>query len=369
MTAKRSDAAPARCRARAVWRGVAALLVSALVAAACGGAGDTGRAAGAATDGGAVDRSGPRRILRFAFAPDPVWDYLKDTGTLAEWESQHHVRVVDTASWDEFSYFAGGHGDIVSTASYELPLLERETGTRTVTFGKYNHVRNVPLVRPESGFATFADLPDGAKVAASSSVGATVVWGMLIEKLHDRTLTAGAGDFELVVADNALMPELVRTGEVDVCICDPETAARELRTGELDVMYGGQTAQDLYRDVSGIDHFGLMSNMFTATERWYDANPDLVVAWLELWQQGIDLWNRNVAEIVGIYPQHFAVETEEDIEFVIDYLGANDWFVDDVALTREWIDGEIHVYELMQETGFMDSAEEVPRFEVVDVDG
>ncbi|HSK98192.1 MAG TPA: hypothetical protein VK891_16315, partial [Euzebyales bacterium] len=121
--------------------------------------------------------------------------------------------------------------------------------------------------------------------------------------------------------------------------------------------------------VSGIDHFGLMSNMFTATERWYDANPDLVEAWLELWQQGIDLWNRNVEEIVGIYPQHFAVETEEDIEFVIDYLGANDWFVDDVTLTTHWIDGEVQVYEFMKETGFMDLGEEVPRFEAVGIDG
>jgi ABC-type nitrate/sulfonate/bicarbonate transport system substrate-binding protein len=346
-------------------RRLAVLLALALFATACA-SGAANDAADENDDGQQSERAGAE-IIRFAFAPDPVWDYLKDTGTLAQWESEHNVRVVDTSTWDEFTYFAGGHGDIISTATYELPLLERETKTKTVTFGKYNHVRNVPLTRSDSGYETFADLPDGAKVAASSAVGATVVWGMLIEKLHGRTLASGTGDFELVVADNALLAELVRSGEVEVCICDPETAARSLRTGELTVMYEGRTPQDLYREITGQDHFGLMSNMFTATEAWYEKNQDLAVAFAELWQQGLNLWNSNLEEIVSIYPQHFAVESEEDVQFVTDYLKEKDWFVDEVALTQEWIDGEIQMYELMKETGFMEEAEQVPRFEVLNI--
>jgi len=361
------DAGQVTRRTYGTWHHLVVLLVLALIPAACGGADEVAEGASAAAEDGA--ESGGADIIRFAFAPDPVWDYLKDTGTLAEWESENNVRVVDTASWDEFSYFAGGHGDIVSTASYELPLLERETDTKTVTFGKYNHVRNVPLVRPDSNFETFADVPDGAKVAASSAVGATVVWGMLIEKLHQRTLASGTGDFELVVADNALLAELVRTGEADVCICDPETAAGPLRTGQLEVLYDGRNAQDLYREITGEEHFGLMSNTFTSTEQWYEENPNQVVAFIELWQLGLDLWNENFEEIVGLYPQHFAVETEEDIAFVTNYLAEKDWFVDEVALTPEWIEGETQMYDLMKETGFMDASEEIPRFEVVEVGG
>ena len=351
------------------WHHLVVLLVLALVAAACGSAGGDDTAEGTSGPGATDGRSGGRNILRFAFAPDPVWDYLKDTGTLADWENEHNVRVVDTATWDEFAYFAGGHGDIVSAATYELPLLERETGTRTVTFGKYNHVRNVPLMRSDSGYRTFADLPDGAKVAASSAVGATLVWGMLIEKLHGRTLTSGAGDFELVVAENEVMPEMVRTGEIEICLCNPEAAVRDLRNGDLEVMYDGQTAQDLYQDISGLEHFGLMSNTFTSTEEWYEAHPELAAAFIDLWQQGLDLWNQNLEEIVGLYPQHFAVETEEDVAFVTNYLLENDWFVDEVALTQEWIEGETRMYALMKETGFMDNSEEIPRFEAVELGG
>ena len=69
---------------------------------------------------------------RFAFAPDPVWDYLRDTATLAQWEEDSNIRIVTSESWDEFTYFAGGHGDIVSMGTHELPVLEEETGIKVV---------------------------------------------------------------------------------------------------------------------------------------------------------------------------------------------------------------------------------------------
>ncbi len=295
-----------------------------------------------------------------------MWDYLKDTGTLAEWEERHNLRIVDTASWDEFAYFAGGHGDIVSAASYELPLVESETGTTTVTFGRYNHVRNVMLAQADSDYETLEDVPTGSRVAASSAVGATLVWGMLVENLHGLRLASGEGDYELIVADNALMPELVQRGEVEVCICNPEAAVSLLRTGELKVLYDGRTVQDLYQEITGSDHFGVMSNTFTSTEAWFDSNPEHAAAFLELWEEGLRLWNENLEEIVALYPQHFAVEDDEDIEFITEYLTEHDWFVDQVALTDEWIDGETQIYDLMKETGFMEEDAEVPRYEVVE---
>ena len=92
-------------------------------------------------------------------------------------EAQH--RIVTSSTWDEFAYFAGGHGDIVSTATYELPLLEDKTGIKTVTFGKYNLLRITPITRADSGYKTLADIPKGSKIAVpSSAVSSTLVWGM-----------------------------------------------------------------------------------------------------------------------------------------------------------------------------------------------
>ena len=87
-----------------------------------------------------------KQIIRFAFAPDPVWDWLKDSGELAIWEEENNIRIADSSTWDEFTYFSGGHGDIVSMGTQEIPVLEQETSIETVTFGKYNYQRS-PMMR------------------------------------------------------------------------------------------------------------------------------------------------------------------------------------------------------------------------------
>jgi hypothetical protein len=50
-------------------RVLAALLAMALVVVACGGDDAT-------EDTGAGGEAGCERVIRFTFAPDPVWDYL-----------------------------------------------------------------------------------------------------------------------------------------------------------------------------------------------------------------------------------------------------------------------------------------------------
>jgi len=110
---------------KAVWlRLLAVLLVFGLVAVACG------------DDDSAGGEGGGASIVRFAFAPDPVWDYLQDTGELAVWEEANNIRIVNTVSWDEFTFFGGGHGELVSMGTHELPLLETESGIKVVACGK-----------------------------------------------------------------------------------------------------------------------------------------------------------------------------------------------------------------------------------------
>jgi hypothetical protein len=105
-------------RTRSLVRLVAAACALALIAAACGEDGEAGG-------------DGERAVVRFAFAPDPVIDWLNDQGIIPEYEDDYNVRLVTTSSWDEFAFFAGGHGDIVSMATYETPVLEQETGVET----------------------------------------------------------------------------------------------------------------------------------------------------------------------------------------------------------------------------------------------
>jgi ABC-type nitrate/sulfonate/bicarbonate transport system substrate-binding protein len=114
-----------------------------------------------------------------------------------------------------------------------------------------------------------------------------------------------------------------------------------------------------------------MSNLFTATEEFYDANPEAMAAFLALWQRGIELWEENQAEIIETYPQHFAVEEPEDIAFIQEYMaGPNDWFVDSVYFTEEWVEAEQAIWDFQTElnpdnANYVEAGFEKPRFEVI----
>ena len=150
--------------------------------------------------------------MRFVFSPDPVWNWLEDEGILAEMEEESGITIERNESEDEFAFFAGGHADIVSTGSYETPVLEAETGVETVTIGKYNKAKDIVVVAGDSGYETFDDLEPGCKVGVESFSGSTIVWQALAEDLHGRTLGEGPDDLQMAITDFDTAPELVRDG-------------------------------------------------------------------------------------------------------------------------------------------------------------
>lgn len=333
--------------------GAAALTVAPLLGA-CG----SGSAATAGADG--------RTIIRFAFAPDPVWDYMNDNGMIVKWENQYNTRVVTSSSWDEFTYFAGGHGDIVSMASYELPVLESETKLKTATFGKYNLLRITPMAQPSKNYKTLADIPKGSKIGVPSAVSSTLVWQMFAKKLYNLDFRVGGGDWELVVADHFVMPQMVTKGELEAALAIPEAAIPQLRKGELEIMYDGKLPWQVYSEIIGHEHRGVMGNNFTAKKEWFDKNPKASAAFLALWESGIKEWRANQATIIKTYPQHFSVEDDADVLYMIDYIKKHDWFVDSVYLDQTWVDGELKLYDLMKETGSMKQSAPTPIWGVVE---
>ncbi len=326
-------------------------------------------AAAAAAGEGRAETS----IIRFAFAPDPAWDYLTDTGALAQWEAENNIRIVTSTTWDEFTYFAGGHGDIVSMGTQEIPVLENETAIETVTFGKYNYQRSPMMRRAGDPYQTLADVPLGSNICVSSPVSNTGFWTVAANELHDLDYRVGGGDFNLIVNDHFVNPTNLLRGDCEVAVIIPEAAAPHLREGELELMYDGQMPFQLYKTFSGIDdgQNHVMSNLFTATEEWYDAHPEEAAAFLDLWQRGVDLWNENQEEVIRTYPQHFAVEADEDVEWMIDFMaGDSDWFVESVYLDDAWVEAEVLIYDLMtkldaENPNSLPADYPAPRFDVI----
>lgn len=346
---------------------IAMLGAVAIMATACGSDDEPVVAA----DGG--DGGGGASIIRFAFAPDPVWDWLADTGELATWEEANNIRIVTSSTWDEFTYFAGGHGDVVSMGTQEIPVLESETSIKTVTFGKYNYQRSPMMRRAGDPYETLADVPAGSNICVSSPVSNTGFWTVAAQELHGLDYRVGGGDFNLIVNDHFVNPVNLLRGDCEVTVAIPEAAVPHLRQGEIELMYDGKMPFQLYKDFAGLegDDNHVMSNLFTATEEWYDANETNAKAFLALWERGIALWEENTADIVRAYPQHFAVEDEADVEFMVEFMqGENDWFVDTVYLDQEWVDDEIKIWELMktldpENPNVLGDDAPSPRFEVL----
>lgn len=317
--------------------------------------------AGCAAPGAQNATGGSPNTVRFTFAPDPVWDYIVDQGILAEMEEERGMRIIASSTWDEFGVFAGGHADVVSTASYEIPTIEKETGRDTLAIGQYNKDRSVVIARADNPAETLADL-EGEDIVVFTAVSATLVWGAYVKQMHDLDFRAGGGDFNVVVADPQQQASLVERGEVAACVCLPEFAAPGLRSGELKVLYDGKASSDIYSEQVVEGHEGPMINLFLAGSEWAREYPNEVQFFLDVWQRGLEEWAVNQAEIVETYPQHFAVQDPADVLFVQEYIAEHDWFVEDIRFDQEWVDGESQIFEFLQSTGFMDVDQARPDF-------
>ena len=350
-------------RTKGPFRLLALVSVLALVAMACSSdGGGNGGENGSEQPAGDTGEDG---VIRFTFAPDPVWDFLKDSGIREEMEAESGIRIIEQASWDEFGLYAGGHADIVSIASFEVPLLEEETGNPATVFGKYNIDRSILTVGADSDAQTLEDLK-GGKIAVWDTVSSTVIWGILANELYGLDFRTGGGDFELVLTDLTNTGALLANGEVDAALVLPDFNVPPLLNGEIKPLYDGQTAADIYaQDVVNVPgHEGPMINIFMAPTDWYDAHPDEVAFFLEMWDRGIQEWQANQDTIIESYPQHFAVESDEEIQFMKDYLADHDWFVESIYLDDEWVETESQLFPMLNDAGLSDTAE-APTFDVV----
>lgn len=341
-----------------------------LIAAACSSGSaasdDTQEAPSGGAEGQAVEGGDDRSVIRFAFSPDPVFQYMLDTGELAKWEEENNLRIVPSKSWDDFAYFAGGHSEVGFAGTYELPLLEEATGKKLVAFGKYTRAR-MPLLRKAGDrFETLEDVPEDATTCANSAVADTVLWSIIANQMHNIDYRVGEGRFNIELQDYFEMPQLVADGDCTVAAGIPEAAAPLLRNGELEIMYGGRMPFQIYQEeICKCDHDGPMSGLFVATQEWYDANPDQAAAFLRLWERGLRLWRENKGEIIGLYPDLFAIDAAEDADYMAEFIDDNDWFADTVYMDDAWIEEERRLYEYMIDSGWMEEGAPMPRFDAV----
>jgi ABC-type nitrate/sulfonate/bicarbonate transport system substrate-binding protein len=342
-------------------RWVAGVAVLAVTASACASGGGSSQMAGEAEDAGGV--------VNMVMAPDPVWKWLEDQGIKEEMEQEAKIQILTSSSWDEYGVFAGGHADVVSSASYEVPDLEKSIGEPAVVFGRYNTDRSILAVNPDVSAETICDLK-GKKIATFSAVSITLIWGMYAKEQCDLDLSEDSSDFELVVTDIQNLASLVARGDADACLCLPDFGIPELSTDKIKPLYDAKSAAQLWAENYGSDSEDTthpQTNVFVAREAWVEKNPDEAAFLIKLWDRGIKEWQENRDEIIAAYPEDFAVRNDKEMKFIQDWLDNKfDWFVPSAYLDDQWIDGEKEVFDLMRETGFMDKDVEDPSFKALE---
>lgn len=334
------------------------LTVIVLALSACGSAGGGGDEAAADADG----------IVRLVLAPDPVWKWMEDEGIRAEMEEAAGIQILSSSSWDEFGVYAGGHADVVSAASYEVPDLEEATGIDSTIFGAYNADRSILAVPTGSDAKDICDL-EGKRIVTLSAVSITIMWGVYAKEFCGLDLQAGGGDFDVIVADIQNLASLVEGGDADACLCLPDFAIPQLSSGSLTPLYDSDSAAQIFAEEFGdpndIDH--PQTNVFVAPNAWVEKNPEEAAFLIEVWDRGLQEWREHREEIIAAYPEDFAAETEEEKAFILDWLDTKyDWFVETAYLTQDFIDGEQAVFDLMQSSGYLSEDVEAPDYTIIE---
>jgi ABC-type nitrate/sulfonate/bicarbonate transport system substrate-binding protein len=335
------------------------LAVLALGGAACSE--DRGGGGASSKSDSAGAKEGDDGVIRFTFAPDPVWRWLKDQGIKDEMEQKAKIKILDSSTWDEFGIYAGGHADVVSTGSFEVPVLEKETGVKSVVFGKYNVARAVIAVRADSPYKTLSDLK-GKKITTFTAVSDALLWGALAKKSEDVEFKAKDGEYEFVLTDVQNMASLVAKGDAEACICLPDFAIKELKSGKLRILYDEKSDAEMFQEEYAQDHPGPAINVFVAREDWFKDHQKEAEFFLSVWERGVKEWQEHKDEIIAAYPQDFAATNKSDEQFISKFLDDHDWFVDSVYLDQKWIDTEKKVFDLLRETGGMEEDQEDPTF-------
>jgi ABC-type nitrate/sulfonate/bicarbonate transport system substrate-binding protein len=320
-----------------------------------------------ASQGGEAQASGG--VVELVMAPDPVWKWLEDKGIKAEMEKESGVTINTSQSWDEYGAFAGGHADVVSTASYEVPELEKQTGEPITVFGKYNADRTILAVGADSTAQNLCDLK-GKRIVTYSAVAATIMWGVFARKFCDLDLRPGGGDYELVVVDPQNEASLLERGDVDAGILIPDFSIPQLMKKTVKPLYDSRAvaqiyAQDLSTHPDDVTH--PQTNVFAARKAWVEKNPKEAAFVVEIWNRGVREWAEHKSEIIAAYPEDFAATTPEERAFIENWINTKfDWFVDTTYIDQTWADRENKVIDLMKETGFVEKNVPAPNFTVLE---
>ena len=185
------------------------ILAAALSLAACAGSDDAPdvaiRADQAARD---KARQATTVTIRLAVPPDPVWEWLKNSGALEEWEYEANIDILDNSSFDQFTAFAGGHSDIAVIDALRAPQLIAQSEHKPVIIGKLTHDRSFLAVGSEHDTEDIGGLRK-KKIAIDNSLASVSLWGLIAHAANNFTFSTDSSDYDLIAVEPSSLADLV----------------------------------------------------------------------------------------------------------------------------------------------------------------
>ena len=318
-----------------VLRGTAVMLaVLSLSIAACGGGAGNGSqqpAAGAPDTAPAV--ADDARTIRLALPPDPLWQWLVDSGTLADWEAEHELHIEVSHPFRPFTALISGDADVILINAFDLPVFAHGLDSDPVIFGKYASDRSIAAARRTSRADDLAGVVEG-QIAMESQFGSALLWSLIVEQSHSLDFSDSGNDFEFLLTTSGVA-DAVERGDADACICLPDASIESLSTEMLRPLYDGKPAAQIYAEMTDMPDHWMLGDVFAAERDWYRAHPEAVADFLALWETAVQHWHAHYPEIVAAYPELLSVQTQQHVDWLTRYLAANNWIAPTVYLAGE----------------------------------
>ena len=320
------------------------------VAASCGSSSSSSSSASPGAAGGEPT------VVRFVFAPDPVWNFMNDTGIVAKWEDRYNFKIVNTTTWDETAWFVGGHADIASLGTYEVPLLSEQSGKEFVSFGAYNMGRDGVFVRADSPYKSIVDLK-GKRITTNGNGASTMMYPAMWKSQYGVMFKLGGTDFKISTQEFVAMPATLEKGDVEASIGLIDYEIPYMVAGTHKYLYPDDpTMFEYYRDNFDLPdktHMGVMSNLWVTTPEWLDKNQKVAEGFNVMWQEGVNAWWANKETIVKAYPDLFTTTNQAEVDWFLKYLDVHDQCVKTVYMDATWIEKEKGVFTLLKQQGFV----------------
>lgn len=308
------------------------MLAAAMAAAACGGGADNQPVANNAPVevGTPADHA---ETIRFALPSEPLWQWLVDSGTLAEWETAHGLRIEASHPFRPFTAMVSGHADIILIDALDIPMFSEGFSSDPIIIGKYASDRSIAATKRTSQAADLADVVEG-QLAMESQLGSTLLWSLIVEQAHSLDLSEDSADFDFILATSGVA-DTVERGSADACICLPDASVENLSSGMLRPLYEGKSASHLYAELTGKPDERLLGEVFLTEGEWFSSHPDEIDAFLELWETAVQHWHTHYPELIATYPELLMVQSQQHVDWLTHRVTDHNWIAPTVYLTGD----------------------------------